>query len=61
MSMVAALRSFGISFDCMIFENEGHTIQQPLNKRKFAAAVEQFLAKHLGGSFELSNEEDGQN
>ncbi len=57
MSMTAALRSHDIPFECIVFNNEGHTINQPSNKRKFAAAVERFLAKHLGGACELSIEE----
>lgn len=57
-SMTEALHSHGIPFDCIMFENEGHTINQPFNKRKLAEAVEQFLAKHLGGVCELSIEEE---
>lgn len=35
-------------------------MNQPSNKRKFAATVERFLAKHLGGACELSIEEQSE-
>ena len=36
-----------------LFPDEGHVFARPENQRKFIAAVEPFLARHLGGRVEL--------
>ena len=49
--IVEALRSRGIDVE-YILKDEGHGFQNPENKLEFYAAMERFLAKHLGGRSE---------
>jgi dipeptidyl aminopeptidase/acylaminoacyl peptidase len=50
--VVGAMREKGIDYEYMVFEDEGHGFVKPENRLRFYAAVEEFLAKHLGGRFE---------
>jgi dipeptidyl aminopeptidase/acylaminoacyl peptidase len=50
--IVAAMRDKGIDHEYMLFEDEGHGFVKAENRLKFYAAVEAFLAKHLGGRVE---------
>ncbi len=47
--MVEALQSRGIDVPYMVKENEGHGFRLEENRLEFYRAMEQFLAKHLGG------------
>jgi dipeptidyl aminopeptidase/acylaminoacyl peptidase len=46
---VAALNEQGIDHEYLLFEDEGHGFAKPRNRLRFYAAVEAFLARHLGG------------
>lgn len=50
--IVAAARKNGKDVAYLLFEDEGHGFARPENQRKFAAAAEEFLARHLGGRYE---------
>jgi dipeptidyl aminopeptidase/acylaminoacyl peptidase len=50
--LVAALRARGIEHEYLVFADEGHTIVRPANRLACYAAVERFLATHLGGRSE---------
>jgi dipeptidyl aminopeptidase/acylaminoacyl peptidase len=50
--MVAGLRARGVSVPYMIKDDEGHGFQNEENRFDFYRAMEQFLAKHLGGAAE---------
>lgn len=50
--IVAALRAHGKTVDYLLFPDEGHGFAREENRRKFHAAAEQFLARHLGGQFQ---------
>jgi dipeptidyl aminopeptidase/acylaminoacyl peptidase len=50
--IVAALRQAGIEHEYMLFPDEGHGLAKPENRLRFYAAVERFLARHLGGRAE---------
>jgi dipeptidyl aminopeptidase/acylaminoacyl peptidase len=54
--IVEALKEKGIDYEYMLFEDEGHGFAKPENRLKFYAAAEKFLAKHLGGRYEESEE-----
>jgi len=47
--MVEALRKRGIEVPYMVKDNEGHGFRNEENRFEFNRAMEQFLAKHLGG------------
>jgi dipeptidyl aminopeptidase/acylaminoacyl peptidase len=47
--IVAALREQGIDHEYLLFDDEGHGFAKPENRMRFYAAVETFLARHLGG------------
>ncbi len=47
--MVEALRKRGIEVPYMVKDNEGHGFRNEENRFDFYRAMEQFLAKHLGG------------
>jgi dipeptidyl aminopeptidase/acylaminoacyl peptidase len=47
--IVAALRARNHDVDYLLFPDEGHGINRTANRMAFARAVEQFLARHLGG------------
>jgi dipeptidyl aminopeptidase/acylaminoacyl peptidase len=55
--IVAAIRKRGGDIEYMLFDNEGHGLTKPENRRRFYAVVEQFLAKYLGGRSESLNQE----
>ena len=46
---VAAMRRNGQPVTYVVFEDEGHGFARPENNKRFNAAVEAFLAEHLGG------------
>lgn len=50
--IVAALKARGLPYEYMLFPDEGHGFARRENRMKFTAAVERFLAKHLGGRVE---------
>jgi dipeptidyl aminopeptidase/acylaminoacyl peptidase len=50
--IVAAMKEKGIDHEYMLFEDEGHGFIKPENRLEWYAAVEKFLAKHMGGRFE---------
>ncbi|GHO69888.1 peptidase S9 [Ktedonobacter sp. SOSP1-52] len=50
--IVAAMKEKGISYEYMLFPDEGHGFAKPENRIKFYIAAERFLAKHLGGRYE---------
>jgi dipeptidyl aminopeptidase/acylaminoacyl peptidase len=47
--IVEALKEKGIDHEYLLFEDEGHGLAKPQNRERFYAAVEAFLATHLGG------------
>jgi len=47
--IVESARAKGLDVDYIVFEDEGHAIRRWENRMTLAAAIEQFLAKHLGG------------
>jgi dipeptidyl aminopeptidase/acylaminoacyl peptidase len=50
--IVAAMRRNGQAVTYVVFEDEGHGFARPENNNRFNAAVEAFLATHLGGRAE---------
>jgi dipeptidyl aminopeptidase/acylaminoacyl peptidase len=50
--VVEAMKEKGIDYEYMLFEDEGHGFVKSENRLKFYAAVEKFLAKHMGGRYE---------
>jgi dipeptidyl aminopeptidase/acylaminoacyl peptidase len=56
--IVAAMRERGLEVTYLLFEDEGHGFARPENQRKFVAAVEPFLARHLGGRVEPPADEE---
>jgi dipeptidyl aminopeptidase/acylaminoacyl peptidase len=50
--IVAAMRQNGLPVTYVVFEDEGHGFARPENNNRFNAAVEAFLATHLGGRAE---------
>lgn len=50
--IVEAMKSKGISYEYMLFPDEGHGFAKPENRIKFYIAAEKFLAQHLGGRYE---------
>ncbi|MFL5667563.1 MAG: S9 family peptidase [Ktedonobacteraceae bacterium] len=53
--VVEAMKKRGIDYEYMLFPDEGHGFAKPENRLKFYAEAEKFLAKHLGGRFEESD------
>lgn len=47
--IVAAMRRNGQPVTYVVFDDEGHGFARPENNKRFNAAVEAFLAEHLGG------------
>ncbi len=47
--MVEALKKRGIDVEYMVKDNEGHGFRNEENRFDFYAAMEKFLAKHIGG------------
>jgi len=54
--MVRAIRTHGGDVEYILFPDEGHGFAKPQNSRRFWAAMEAFLAKHLGGNAEPPSE-----
>jgi dipeptidyl aminopeptidase/acylaminoacyl peptidase len=50
--IVAAMRRNGQPVTYVVFDDEGHGFARPQNNKRFNAAVEAFLARHLGGRAE---------
>lgn len=50
--LVAALKKKGLPHEYLVFDDEGHGFARPENRMIFYAAVEKFLAQHLGGVYE---------
>ncbi len=47
--MVEALRKRGVEVEYLVKHNEGHGFANEENRFEFYCALEQFLARHLGG------------
>ena len=56
--IVGAIRKNGGHVDYIVFPDEGHGFARPENNLKAWAAIEQFLAKHLGGRAEPPSEKE---
>jgi dipeptidyl aminopeptidase/acylaminoacyl peptidase len=56
--IVAAVKKAGKPVEYMLFPDEEHGFSRPENRLKFFAAVEAFLARHLGGGRVEPPEED---
>jgi dipeptidyl aminopeptidase/acylaminoacyl peptidase len=50
--IVAALRANDVPHEYLLFPDEGHGFAKPANRLRYYAAVERFLAQHLGGRCE---------
>ncbi|MBI4872248.1 MAG: S9 family peptidase [Candidatus Riflebacteria bacterium] len=50
--IVAALREKGKDVEYLLFPDEGHGLVRPENRLRYFAAMEAFLARHLGGRAE---------
>lgn len=50
--IVDAMKKKGLDLEYMEFADEGHGFLKPENRMKFYAAMEKFLARHLGGRYE---------
>jgi dipeptidyl aminopeptidase/acylaminoacyl peptidase len=50
--IVAALRDKGQDVEYLVAPDEGHGFRAPENRMAAAAAMEEFLAKHLGGRYQ---------
>jgi len=55
--IVEAMKKKGIQYEYILFDDEGHGFAKPENRLKFTAAMEKFLAKHLGGRYEKAVED----
>ncbi|MFI0484327.1 alpha/beta fold hydrolase [Actinomadura sp. 9N215] len=49
-TLIAALETHQIPYRHLKFDGEGHGLVRPQNRETFYAAVEEFLARHLGGA-----------
>ena len=56
--IVAAMRHNQLPVEYLLFADEGHGFARPENRLKFYAAVEAFLAQHLGGRQESPKPEE---
>ncbi|HEX3354986.1 MAG TPA: S9 family peptidase [Terriglobales bacterium] len=56
--IVAAMRKNGKPVQYYVFPDEGHGFARPTNNMAFNAASEEFLAKYLGGRFELATADE---
>jgi dipeptidyl aminopeptidase/acylaminoacyl peptidase len=56
--IVAAMRERKLEVEYIVFADEGHGFARPENANRFNAAVEKFLAAHLGGRFEPARPEE---
>jgi dipeptidyl aminopeptidase/acylaminoacyl peptidase len=55
--IVEALKKRGVDVPYIVKDNEGHGFANEENRLYFYRAVERFLAKHLGGRVEASDEQ----
>ncbi|MFJ6792990.1 S9 family peptidase [Streptomyces sp. NPDC091268] len=46
--IVAALAAKGLAHEYLLFPDEGHGLAKPANRQAYYAAVERFLAEHMG-------------
>jgi len=51
--IVAAMKDKSIEYQYMLFPDEGHGFAKPENRLTFYAAAEKFLARYLGGRYEV--------
>lgn len=58
--IVAELDAKGVPHEYLLFEDEGHGLVKPENRFRFYAAVERFLAEHLGGRYEDDDSLNGE-
>lgn len=58
LQIVEAMKKKGKEVIYIEFPDEGHGFARPENRMAFNAAVEEFLAKHLGGRVELPSPEE---
>jgi dipeptidyl aminopeptidase/acylaminoacyl peptidase len=56
--IVAAMRKNNLPVEYLLFPDEGHGFVRPINRLKFSAAAEEFLARYLGGRQEKPSEEE---
>lgn len=56
--IVSAMRDRKLDVTYVVFEDEGHGFARPENAKRFNAAVERFLADHLGGRAEPARPEE---
>ncbi len=52
--VVIALRELNLPVEYLLAPDEGHGFVDPINNMAFIAAMEKFLAKHLGGRYQES-------
>jgi dipeptidyl aminopeptidase/acylaminoacyl peptidase len=58
--MVEALKARGVEVEYVVYPDEGHGFQRPVNRLDFFAKAETFLAKHLGGRVETQASAEAQ-
>lgn len=54
--IVAAMEQHGIDYEYALYENEGHGLVKPENRLDFYHRADRFLAKHLGGRAEETDQ-----
>lgn len=52
--IVVAMRKAGLPVSYILAEDEGHGFRKPVNNMALVAAMEKFLAEHLGGRYQSS-------
>jgi len=57
--IVEAMKKAGLPVEYVLYTDEGHGFARPENRRHFYAVAEEFLAKYLGGRFELVGDLEG--
>lgn len=56
--IVVALRERGFPVEYLVAPDEGHGFRDPINNMAMIAAIEKFLAAHLGGRFQEDRPDD---
>ncbi len=56
--IVIAMRNLGLPVTYLVAEDEGHGFRKPINNLALVAAMEKFLAEHLGGRYQETLKED---
>ena len=56
--IVSVMRSNKLAVDYLLFPDEGHGFARPQNRLRFIAAMEAFLAKHMGSLCEAPSDEE---